>query len=238
VDTATQLYQEGRLRDAIEALGGELRKAPSDFQRRTFLFELLCFAGEFDRADKQLDLLAEGGQQHLLGALLYRAAIGAERARADLFNSKSYALREPAPQPPGGELNGSPFSAIEDSDPRLGARLEVFASGTYLWVSMAHIESLEIQAPRRLRDLLWTPAIIRAGRAFRNLDLGEVLLPVLTPLAFRHADDDVRLGRKTVWETDSEGLEIPFGQKMLLLDGEEVPLLEIRNLRFSVAPAA
>jgi protein involved in temperature-dependent protein secretion len=36
-----QLYQAGRLSDAIKALSAELRDNPTDPRRRTFLFELL-----------------------------------------------------------------------------------------------------------------------------------------------------------------------------------------------------
>ena len=53
-----ELYQAGRLSDAIKALSAELRDNPTDPRRRTFLFELLCFAGEYERADKQLEVLA------------------------------------------------------------------------------------------------------------------------------------------------------------------------------------
>jgi len=56
-----ELYQAGRLNDAIKALSAELRDNPTDTKRRTFLFEMLCFAGEYDRADKQLEVLAEAG---------------------------------------------------------------------------------------------------------------------------------------------------------------------------------
>ena len=48
--TAQSLFQAGRLDDAIGALSAELRDNPTDAQRRTFLFELLCFAGNYDRA--------------------------------------------------------------------------------------------------------------------------------------------------------------------------------------------
>ena len=48
----------------------------------------------------------------------------------------------------------------------------------------------------------------------------------------------MRLGRVTVWEQQEDGVEVPFGQKMLLVDGEEVPLLELRNLELEVAAAA
>src|SRR5438477_11261648 len=53
-----ELFRAGRLADASKALSAELCDNPTDVRRRTFLFELLCFAGEYDRADNQLDVLA------------------------------------------------------------------------------------------------------------------------------------------------------------------------------------
>ena len=85
--TARQHYEAGKLNEAIEALGAELRERPTDAQLRTFLFELLCFAGNWDRADKQLDILAGDDKDRRLGALLYRAAINAERTRQEMFQS-------------------------------------------------------------------------------------------------------------------------------------------------------
>lgn len=59
-----QLFQAGRLDDAIQALNAEVRDNPTDAKRRTFLFELLCFSGDFARAEKQLDILeAKGAMQ-------------------------------------------------------------------------------------------------------------------------------------------------------------------------------
>src|SRR6266567_6897351 len=80
-----ELYQAGRLSDAIKALSAELRDNPTDVKRRTFLFELLCFAGEYERADKQLEVLAQAGPQSEMGVLLYRSALFAERQRQDVF---------------------------------------------------------------------------------------------------------------------------------------------------------
>lgn len=234
--TSRELFDAGRLNDAIEALGAELRDHPTDAQRRTFLFEMLCFAGNWDRADKQLDILAGQDKDKRLGALLYRAALNAERTRHEVFG-KSAAKAEAPPEPVGGTLNGREFTSIEDSDPRIGARLEVLAGERYLWIPLAHIAMVEMEAPKRLRDLLWAPATIHAGPAFQGSDLGRVLLPVLSPNSWKHADDAVRLGRMTVWEATPGGGEIPFGQKMLLVDGEEVPLLESRKLEFR-QPAA
>src|ERR1700724_4781620 len=85
-----ELYRAGRLTDAIKALSAELRDNPTDVRRRTFLFELLCFAGEYERADKQLEVLAQAGPETEIGVLLYRSALFAERQRQDLFNTGEY----------------------------------------------------------------------------------------------------------------------------------------------------
>jgi len=226
---ARELFQAGRLDEAIESLGVDLRNDPTDAQRRAFLFELLSFAGNHDRAEKQLDVLGAANSQAGLGALLYKAAIQAERLRTDMF-SKGDLPSGPAPLPVSGTLNGQPFESLEDADPRIGARLEVFAGGQYLWIPLEHVATLRMEQPSRLRDLLWSPAKLLTGPGFRGVELGEVLLPVLTPLAASNPDPLVRLGRVTEWDELPDGRPVPAGQKLLLVDGEEVPLLELREL--------
>jgi type VI secretion system protein ImpE len=136
----------------------------------------------------------------------------------------------PAPSPVSGTLNGRAFNSIEDADPRLGARLEVIAGGRYLWIPFAHVASLELQAPKQLRDLRWTPAKLSTGPSVKDMELGEVLIPVLSPAAWKHADADIRLGRASDWEELPDGDFAPIGQKVLRIDGVDVPLLEVREL--------
>src|SRR6516225_3573105 len=101
--TAGPLFHAGKLDQAVQALGAELRDNPGDVQRRTFLFELLCFSGAYDRAEKQLDVLAQTGSKDAsLGALLYAGALHAERTRADLFRKKEY--------PAAANSTGAPLS--------------------------------------------------------------------------------------------------------------------------------
>ena len=197
-----------------------------------------AFPGEYDRAEKQLDILGSSDMQKEMGALVYRSALHAEKTRHDLFTKKEY------PKPVGdaaasgqavsGTLNGKPFQSIADADPRIGARLEVFAGGNYLWMNFEHLASIDMDKPRRLRDLLWTPARLRGGPALKDTELGEILLPALTPFAWQDSDDAIRLGRMTAWEENESGETVPVGQKMLLVDGEEFPLLEIRKLEINL----
>jgi type VI secretion system protein ImpE len=231
------LYAAGRLDAAIEQLGVELRSNPVDAQRRIFLFELLVFAGQYDRAEKQLDVLAKASPKAEAGTLLYRAAIQAERIREHMFGTGDFPTTA-APSPVSGTLNGKPFSSIEDADPRLGARLEISAGGRYLWLPFAHIANLEIQPPKNLRDLRWITARLSTGPSVKDMELGEVLIPALSPGAWKHEDMEIRLGRAADWEELPSGDFAPVGQKILRVDGVEVPLLEVRELVLTPADIA
>jgi type VI secretion system protein ImpE len=236
--TARELYHAGQLGAAIQALGAELRDNPMDVRRRTFLFELLCFAGEYDRAQKHLDVLAEQGPDSAAAVLPYRAALNADRMRSDLFARRDYPEVHAPDWPVSGTLNGQPFESIEDADPRVGPRLEIFTAGQCMWLPLSLIDSVEMEAPKHLRDLLWAPALVRTAAAFEGPEPGGVLMPALCPLSFRQQDEAVKLGRSTVWEEQENGDVIPFGQKMLLVDGEEFPFLELRHLEIAAAADA
>lgn len=233
---ARQLFQAGRLDEAIEALGAEVRDNPTDAQRRAFLFELLCFAGQYDRAEKQLTVLGRANKEAELGALLYHAALHAERLRQEMFEKENFPLT-PA-RIVGGTLNGRAFTSITDADPRIGPRLELFSAGQYMWLAFEHVDNVRVEAPKKLRDLLWAPAIVRPAETFTGLELGEALLPAIAPLTWQHPDPAVRLGRVTEWRELEDGEQAPVGQKMLLVDDEEFPMLEVRELEISHAPAA
>jgi type VI secretion system protein ImpE len=234
VSKATDLFAAGKLQPAIEALAEELRDDPGNAQLRTSLFEFLCFAGNWDWAEKQLYALSGGHRGHRVGTLLYLAAIRAERTRHQMFEKEDFPW-DARNSAVAGSCNGKEFSSLRDTDSRIGGRLEVIAGETYLRIPFTHLASLEIPPPRRARDLLWTPAVIRRGAAFQGVNLGEVLLPVLSPFSWRHPRDEVRLGRMTIWEPLEDGSERPYGQKMLMVDGEEMPILEIRKLEIRQA---
>jgi type VI secretion system protein ImpE len=228
-----ELVRSGKLGEAIQILSGEVRDHPSDTRRRTFLFELLCIAGQYDRAEKHLNLLSQAGADAELGALLYRSAIVAERKRQVFFDSGQYASAAPANAPPAGTLNGKPFRTIEDLDPRIGSRLEVFIAGEYVWLPFEHIGGITMQAPAKLRDTLWATAQVRTGPSFKGQEFGEVLIPILSPFSSKHENDEVKLGRATDWRQQGDDL-VPFGQKLLLVDDEDaIPFLEIRELVFA-----
>src|SRR5260370_22945739 len=134
--TAKQLFQFGQLDEAVKALTVEVRDDPTDSRRRTFLFELLCFAGDYSRAEKQLDVLSQGGPQSEMGALFYRGALAAEKTRHEMFEKQEY----PSPAQVSAALrvtatiNGRAFHNLTNSDQRIGANFEIFVAGSYMWI--------------------------------------------------------------------------------------------------------
>src|SRR5215470_2495672 len=97
--TAKELLEAGQLKSAIDAQVAEVKANPTDVPRRTFLFELLCFAGEWDRAEKQIDVVGQQNVQAAMAVQVYRSIIQAERERERLFDAgvAPHFLTEPTP---------------------------------------------------------------------------------------------------------------------------------------------
>lgn len=228
---ARELLDAGRVKEAAALLAASLRDNPADTKSRTFLFELLCFSGQYERAGKQLNVLAEGNKEREMGAILYHSALHGERSRHDIFRKQEFPAAQAKPSP-AGTLNGQPFTSLSDADPQIGARLEVFAAGAYLWLPFEHIATIEVQPVKNLRDTLWMPAFVVTGPSFKGTDIGEVLIPAIYPFSWNSPDESLWLGRGTEWVGDDEGNEFPVGHKLFLVDGKEVPLAEVKSIEF------
>ncbi|MCC7427679.1 MAG: tetratricopeptide repeat protein [Alphaproteobacteria bacterium] len=79
------LFSAGALTEAIEAQNAVVRAKPTDYDARAFLAELLCFAGEYERADKLLDFIGTQRQDLAVGVALFRQLIRASLARRECF---------------------------------------------------------------------------------------------------------------------------------------------------------
>jgi type VI secretion system protein ImpE len=258
---ARQLFDAGKLAAAIEQLNQKVRAHPADPKLRTFLFEMLCFAGDYDRAQRQLEVLSQLDTKAEVGTMVYRGALAAEQARmavmtedqlptflleppafASMYLAALHRLREgnareargilleameaqPAIQ---GKIDGIPFTDFGDADPFLAPFLEVIINERYIWVPFVQLKRFTLTTPQRLRDLLWAEATLETvGGPARN-----VLLPVLYTGSFRHPNEQVRLGRATEWEDLGEKLVRGRGQRMFLIDDEEKPMLQSRQVEF------
>ena len=84
--TGAELYAEGKLHDAIDALTAVVKRKPTDRPSRGLLAELLCFAGELERADKQLEVLINQDLENAVGISLFRQCVRAEVSRREFYD--------------------------------------------------------------------------------------------------------------------------------------------------------
>jgi len=82
---AKQLFTAGKLREAIDAQIAVVKAKPGDQSSRLFLFELMAFAGEFDRAQRQIDALRYDDIELESGVDSYRKLLASEAVRKRVF---------------------------------------------------------------------------------------------------------------------------------------------------------
>ena len=81
------LLAQGALGAAIEAQTAIVRQRAGDSDARALLADLLCFAGEFERADKQLDVISSQRTELAVPVALSRQLIRAALVRRDVFEN-------------------------------------------------------------------------------------------------------------------------------------------------------
>lgn len=83
--TGSELYAEGKLAQAIDALNAAVKRKPTDRASRGLLAELLCAAGNLERADKQLEVLINQDLENAVGISLFRHCIRADQSRHEFY---------------------------------------------------------------------------------------------------------------------------------------------------------
>lgn len=262
MNEAKDLFAAGRVNEAIDQLLRQVKANPNDVGARTFLFELSCLVGDWERAERQLDVLGHQSTKAQLGVMVYRANINAERERQRVFTEggQPHFLREPPAyidlhvdalrqlnngqtaearatldraeeERPAiaGKLNGQPFDDFRDYDDFVAPVVELIVKDKYVWLPLEQIKSIQITAPKQLRDMIWASARIQA------LDgtVGEVYMPTLYSGTSGAENDQVRLGRMTQWKQFSDDLYMAQGLRLFLIDGEDKTVFEASQVDFS-----
>ena len=83
--TASELFKAGKLGPAVDAQIQEVKTHPADKAKRLFLFELLCFTGDLERAQRQIDALKYDEVELQAAHLNYRELLASELARRKFF---------------------------------------------------------------------------------------------------------------------------------------------------------
>ncbi|MCK6556294.1 SciE type virulence protein [Candidatus Binatia bacterium] len=259
---AGTLFQQGNLGGAVDAATRDVKARPTELRHRTFLFELLCFAGDFERAARQLDVVGHQDASTEPAVQVYRNILHAERLRRRLYTEslRPEFLLDPPPftalhleaigqlrsgDPTAaratlecseetrtglrGRIGDAAFDGFRDCDDLVAPFLELIVVRDYVWVPFEQIRVLDIAAPERPRDLLWIPARLElvTGAQYRGY------VPVLYEGSHAHADDQVKLGRRTEWLETPEGPVRGVGQRTFLAGEDPCAVLDIRHVEIS-----
>lgn len=248
----------GNLDESLRLLQDRIKKQPSNPQDRVFLFQLLSVMGRWDRALTQLEVVKELDGGSIAMVLMYRQVIACEKLRERVFLGQeepmiigapqqwiamiiqslrlvieeqyehSQALRmqafEQAPYV-NGVLDDEPFEWLADCDARIGPVMEAIIDGRYIWTSWENLQSIVLEKPVDLRDMVWLPAHF----CWKNGGENYGLMPARYPQSYQ-ADPLLALSRKTVWQELPNDIHIGFGQKMLLTNHSEYPLLKAQTI--------
>jgi type VI secretion system protein ImpE len=261
---AEQSLKGGEPLVALAQLQEQVRARPDDFKLRIFLFQLLCVLGRWDRALTQLDVASNLDPSAVAMSRMYGDAIRCEAIRADVFAGRKSPMSLGQPeqwlamlieallvgdpeqekdlrarafdQAPtsAGTIDGRPFGWIADADSRLGPVLEAIINGRYYWVPFSRFQTIEIEPPEDLRDLVWMPARL----AFENGGSSVALIPTRYPGSPESSDGSIVLARKTVWEELAPDAHRGLGQRIIATDAEEVPVMEVRTIALTSSPEA
>ncbi len=98
------------MQEAVDAALADVKKNPTDTDRRGLLAELLCFVGDWERADKQVDVIGQQDPKAIVGLSLIRQLIRAEVSRKECFDS------------------GRPPELLAEAPPALTKSLEALAA--------------------------------------------------------------------------------------------------------------
>jgi type VI secretion system protein ImpE len=257
---AKELFKAGNLAEAVTAALEEVKQHPTDTSRRGFLGELLCFTGDFPRADVHLDALGNQDPQALLGVALFRQLLRAEQARQQFFREgRLPEFLDPPPLYLQRHLEasisvreGRPAEAVTLLNEAEDLRPEV--AGTCDGQSFNDLRDIDDMTASFFEVLTstgkyyWIPLERvervefraperprdllwrRAHMAVRSGPDGEVYLPALYPGTHAESDDRLRLGRLTEWRGGNEAPLRGVGQRMFVIGEEDRAIMELHEL--------
>jgi type VI secretion system protein ImpE len=93
--SAHERFKKGELAEAIAAQNEFVKSHPTDADARFELFVFLCFAGDLDRAEKQLDVLGSRDQMLERGSVVFRNLLASEFERRRVFEGRGRAVVPP-----------------------------------------------------------------------------------------------------------------------------------------------
>jgi type VI secretion system protein ImpE len=262
--TASELYKEGKLAAAIEAQIQAVKSQPADHGKRLFLFELSAFAGDLERARRQIDVLKFDEVELQAAARQYQGLLDSEEARRKVF-ADGVEPKFLAAIPPHTTWRLEALQALRNKD-LAGATALLAKADEARPALKGKLNGKPIELLRDCDDLFgdvlevmangnyfWVPLeqvesialtppkfprdlLWRAARLDTHDSAGEVFLPTLYPGTHMSSEEQVKLGKRTDWIGGAPGPTRGVGAHLYLVDDDAMSLLQWSELQLD-APA-
>lgn len=262
--TALEALRSGDAESAMATLKQDVRRAPRDAKLRTFLFQMFCITGEWDRALTQLSVAAELDPLAFPMLQAYELAIRCEVLRQGVFRGERSptVLGDPGEWIPllieANRLLGcgkpAEAAALRDAALEAAPASEGKLNDTqFAWIADADPRLGPVLEIFINGNYMWVPFTrIKAIRVEAPVDLrdqvwmpanfmwaneGEAtgFIPTRYPGSTAAADPAIMQARKTEWIEAGADWSLPVGQRVFVTDVEETALMDVRKL--SIAPA-
>lgn len=258
------LVAAGRLIEARQQLTQEVKSNPSDSSKRTLLFQVLAFLGEWEKADKHLDMMVSLNPQLETGVQVYRNLTNAERQRKEVAEGKripGFLTKAPAylqlylvawEKVKQGKFEeaGPLYDQVEELRPMPCGTLngrpfegltdtDTFLSA-FLEVIMhdryiwVPFESLRELSVVQPKTLFDLMWVPARFLTWEGLN-ANCYLPVLYPDSCLHEDERIKMGKMTDWVSLGDGFWRGVGQHVYRIGDEEFSILDIRDAVFTFA---
>lgn len=261
--TPADLMREGKLSEARERLVERVKAAPADAKARTLLFQVLAFCGEWDKAERHLELLISQSPETATGVLVYRNLVTAEKIRQEVAAGQQIAdFMTESPAYLGGllaartALQAGEFAQFGKMIGKVRKQVPAI-SGFAGSVPFSGFDECDATLPGILElfvhnKYLWFPvSSVRELSVRQPKTLLETLwipgrvvtwdglttdcfFPVLYPGSFTHENDQVRMGRMTDWIDLGKGYYRGVGQHLFMVGEQEKGLLELNEITFNL----
>lgn len=255
-----ELIKEGKLAEARAVLVSTVKNHPGDTASRTMLFQVLLFSGEWDKAGRHLEILADLDSKLMAAVPQYLNLLQCERERAAVASFKSVPSFLPetpayfeayysacqqlqtASDGKGKEL----FAAVEAKIPVVAGSVNGIEFSGMRNTDDVLAFALEVFAHDRyfwvpfesIRELVITPPqslldlmwVSASVTTWGGLSMNGYL-PVLYPNSHAQENEQIRMGRMTDWFSMAGGCVRGVGQQVFVFGDRDMPLLEIREIQ-------
>lgn len=257
------LIKEGRLAEARANLVAAVKNHPNDTAARTLLFQVLLFLGEWDKAQRHLELLADFDANMAGAGPLYSNLLKCERERLEVVSFRALPSFLPATptyfedyyqacqqlQSDGDGAGKDRFDAMEMRIPQVAGTINGAAFSGMRNTDDVLAFALEVFAHDRylwvpfeaIREIVVTPPqslldllwIPASITTWGGLSMNG-FLPVLYPESWKHDNEQVRMGRMTDWSAPCGDCVRGVGQQVFVFGDRDVAILEWKDIQFKM----